>query len=100
MGNVMAASSTPSSAAASLDKAAKSGVPAPPTAPAGLAAVDAPAVDVKLENPGTLEELHKKCKGMSCKRGAKLIARYGGYCFLAADDITYNMCRKYFIMEL
>lgn len=69
MGNVMAASSTPSSAAASLDKAAKSGVPAPPPAPAGYAPVDAPAApsspETKLENPGTVEELHKKCKGMS-----------------------------------
>ncbi|XP_005185138.1 mitochondrial import receptor subunit TOM40 homolog 1 [Musca domestica] len=79
MGNVMAASSTPSSAAASLDKAAKSGVPAPPTAPAGLAAVDAPAVDVKLENPGTLEELHKKCKDIQAMtfEGAKVMLNKG-----------------------
>lgn len=86
MGNVMAASSTPSSAAASLDKAAKSGVPAPP-APAGYAPVDAPAApsspETKLENPGTVEELHKKCKGMSYVLARTQCTRYvlyGGYC--------------------
>lgn len=65
MGNVMAASSTPSSAAASLDKAAKMGMPAP-SSPTGFAldeASPAPA-EKNLENPGTVEELHKKCKGM------------------------------------
>lgn len=81
MGNVMAASSTPSSAAASLDKAAKSGVPAPPTAPAsGVTAVDTtPVADVKLENPGTVEELHKKCKDIQAMtfEGAKVMLNKG-----------------------
>ncbi|XP_013100805.1 mitochondrial import receptor subunit TOM40 homolog 1 [Stomoxys calcitrans] len=81
MGNVMAASSTPSSAASALDKAAKSGVPAPPSAPAGYGAVDTPAstVDLQLENPGTLEELHKKCKDVQAMtfEGAKVMLNKG-----------------------
>ena len=71
MGNVLAASSsTPGSAAASLDKAAKLGMPEP-TAPAGYTGgqvVEAVVKDSKLENPGTVEELHKKCKGKFIKR--------------------------------
>lgn len=62
MGNVMAAtSSTPSSAATALDKAAKQGLPEP--APPGALTSQSKEKDDSLENPGTVEELHKKCKG-------------------------------------
>ncbi|TMW40292.1 hypothetical protein DOY81_014628 [Sarcophaga bullata] len=82
MGNVLAASSsTPGSAAASLDKAAKLGMPEP-TAPAGYTggqAVEAIVKDNKLENPGTVEELHKKCKDIQAMtfEGAKVMLNKG-----------------------
>ncbi|KAM7347342.1 mitochondrial import receptor subunit TOM40 homolog 1-like [Cochliomyia hominivorax] len=83
MGNVMAASSsTPSSAAASLDKAAKLGMPEP-AAPAGYTGgQDVEKVvkeSVKLENPGTVEELHKKCKDIQAMtfEGAKVMLNKG-----------------------
>lgn len=77
MGNVMAASSsTPSSAAASLDKAAKLGIPEPAGPATGFgSAVQTPDKESKLDNPGTVEELHKKCKGMYA-----LIYRHGEWC--------------------
>lgn len=60
MGNVMAASSsTPSSAAAKL----RMPEPAAPGPYSGDKEVEKVVKDTKLENPGTVEELHKKCKG-------------------------------------
>lgn len=51
MGNVLAASADP-----------KSGLAAPPSlTPPTLASLD--SKKSKLENPGTYEELHKRCKG-------------------------------------
>lgn len=85
MGNVLAASSsTPGSAAASLDKAAKLGMPEP-SAPAGYTggqAVEAVVKETKLENPGTVEELHKKCKGMFNKQTCE------GVCVCSYVSIT------------
>ncbi|KAI9589371.1 hypothetical protein GQX74_007540 [Glossina fuscipes] len=78
MGNVMAAtSSTPSSAATALDKAAKQGLPEP--APPGVLTSQSKEKDDSLENPGTVEELHKKCKDIQAMtfEGAKVMLNKG-----------------------
>lgn len=61
-----ASSSTPSSAAASLDKAAKLGIPEPAAMGSAVQTPEKLLNESKLENPGTVEELHKKCKGVYC----------------------------------
>uniref|UniRef100_A0A1A9WH28 Mitochondrial import receptor subunit TOM40 n=1 Tax=Glossina brevipalpis TaxID=37001 RepID=A0A1A9WH28_9MUSC len=68
MGNVMAAtSSTPSSAATALDKTAKR-----------LSSQNKKKED-SLDNPGTIEELHKKCKDIQAMtfEGAKVMLNKG-----------------------
>uniref|UniRef100_A0A1A9WZB9 Mitochondrial import receptor subunit TOM40 homolog n=1 Tax=Glossina brevipalpis TaxID=37001 RepID=A0A1A9WZB9_9MUSC len=78
MGNVMAAtSSTPSSAATALDKAAKQGLPEP--APPGALTSQNKETEDLLDNPGTVEELHKKCKDIQAMtfEGAKVMLNKG-----------------------
>lgn len=55
------------SVAASLGLPEPAAIPTEPTPSAAIAAdASVAAKDHQLENPGTVEELHKKCKGMQC----------------------------------
>lgn len=95
MGNVLAASSgIEPTAARSNSVAASLGLPEPATlsttdagglSGSGLAAgLDAGDVakDSPLENPGTVEELHKKCKGM----------RMSSFIELFPPQFTFRVC--------
>ncbi|XP_030569370.1 mitochondrial import receptor subunit TOM40 homolog 1 [Drosophila novamexicana] len=87
MGNVLAASSgLDTTAARSNSVAASLGLPEPaaiPTEPTPSAAIAADASvaakDHQLENPGTVEELHKKCKDVQAItfEGAKIMLNKG-----------------------
>lgn len=103
MGNVLAASSgAPGSGASNLGLGLQEPAPLPSNSGSltessssaeGLDSLAA-AKDAALENPGTVEELHKKCKGMwsSVSKSQSVRPKTTPQKGLRTyDDITYNM---------
>jgi len=101
MGNVLAASSgAPGSGVSNLGL----GLPEPAALPSDSGSLSessssaggsdsfAASKDAPLENPGTVEELHKKCKGMwTSVRKTRSPAKTPQKALHTSDDITYNM---------